>query len=149
MRILNCWKISVSSEVEMLIFRVLDCPDGLIWLLSLRYLCLASLYCPGASHWLTCPICCHQCPEHPGARCCWRPTVTPSPRFTLKTPPPLHVLSISHFHHHPVRMGEGCLSSSLPAVTISNLTLCDYASAAGGSSYLTKKSCFPSCEWEC
>lgn len=68
--------------------------------------------------------------------------MTPSPRITLKTPPPLPDLSISHFHHHPVRMGEGCLSSSLPAVTISNLTRCDYASAAGGSSYLTKKELF-------
>lgn len=57
-----------------------------LWLCFLRYLCLASLHCPGPSHWVTSPVCCHQCPEHPGA-CCFRcPPVTP-PKSTLHPPP--------------------------------------------------------------
>lgn len=148
MQIWNYWKISVNSEVEMLIVRALDCPD-----VCLAFLSQVSLPCQPLLPWgLSLAHLSYLLPPMPWAPRCPLLLAPHSDTLTqihTKNTPTLPVLSISHFHHHPVRMGEGCLSSSLPAVTTSNLTRCDYASAAGGSSYLTEKSCFPSCEWEC
>lgn len=103
---------------------------------SFRYLCLASIHCPGPSNWLASPVCCHQCPEHPGACCCWRPAVTRPP---LITPP-----SLSHLYHLPALLGEETRQVLFcQPLTTSNLTDCTSpALLTGGCCRLIKNSFF-------
>lgn len=89
-----------------------------------RYLCLASLHCPGPPHRLACPFRCHQRPEHPGARCCRRPTVTPhsNPLSPSPSSAALSSFAPSSATSYLGKELDRCLSAALTTSNVKTVT---------------------------